>query len=86
MAICFSGFLRSRYFAYWQEFQKEAARAKAIQDEFIRQAEAKAKEGQKAADILSDGVIVGSSWCRLDSTRTRTIQVNTIFQMIYSLT
>lgn len=37
----------------------KAARAKAIQDEFIRQAEAKAKEGQKTADILSDGVIVG---------------------------
>ncbi|THU83473.1 hypothetical protein K435DRAFT_778951 [Dendrothele bispora CBS 962.96] len=38
---------------------KEAARAKAIQDEFIRQAQAKAKEDRKAADVLSDGVIVG---------------------------
>jgi len=38
---------------------KEAKRAKTIQDEFIRQAESKAKEGQKTADILADGVIVG---------------------------
>jgi NADH dehydrogenase (ubiquinone) Fe-S protein 5 len=38
---------------------KEAKRAKAIQDEFIRQAELKAQEGQKTADILADGVIVG---------------------------
>ncbi|KAF8069125.1 hypothetical protein FPV67DRAFT_1669150 [Lyophyllum atratum] len=38
---------------------KEVARAKAVQDEFIRQAEASAKEGQKAADVVADGVIVG---------------------------
>ncbi|KAK1226741.1 hypothetical protein PQX77_010286 [Marasmius sp. AFHP31] len=38
---------------------KEVARAKAIQDEFIRQVEAKAKEGKKTADLASDGVIVG---------------------------
>jgi len=38
---------------------KEIARAKAVQDEFIRQAEASAKEGQKAADVLADGAIVG---------------------------
>ncbi|KAK7448820.1 hypothetical protein VKT23_013550 [Stygiomarasmius scandens] len=38
---------------------KEIARAKAIQDEFIRQAQAKAKEDRKVADVLSDGVIVG---------------------------
>ncbi|RDB27905.1 hypothetical protein Hypma_002186 [Hypsizygus marmoreus] len=38
---------------------KEIARAKAVQDEFIRKAEATAKEGQKAADVIADGVIVG---------------------------
>ncbi|KAG5637669.1 hypothetical protein H0H81_003637 [Sphagnurus paluster] len=38
---------------------KEVARAKAVQDEFIRQAEASAREGQKSADILAGGVIVG---------------------------
>ncbi|KAF8652404.1 hypothetical protein AX16_004432 [Volvariella volvacea WC 439] len=37
---------------------KELARAKAVQDEFIRRAEAGAKEGKKAADVLADGAIV----------------------------
>jgi NADH dehydrogenase (ubiquinone) Fe-S protein 5 len=30
-----------------------------VQDEFIRKAQASAKEGQKAADVLADGAIVG---------------------------
>ncbi|TFK73353.1 hypothetical protein BDN72DRAFT_761759, partial [Pluteus cervinus] len=38
---------------------KEVARAKIVQKEFIRQAEASAKEGRKTADILADGAIVG---------------------------
>ncbi|KAK2461172.1 hypothetical protein APHAL10511_006699 [Amanita phalloides] len=38
---------------------KETARAKAIQDEFIRKAQAAAKEGRKAADVLAEGTIVG---------------------------
>ncbi|PFH45282.1 hypothetical protein AMATHDRAFT_71857 [Amanita thiersii Skay4041] len=38
---------------------KEIAHAQAVQNEFIRKAEAAAKEGRKSADILSEGVIVG---------------------------
>ncbi|GLB42157.1 putative NADH dehydrogenase (ubiquinone) Fe-S protein 5 [Lyophyllum shimeji] len=39
--------------------KKEFERAKAVQDEFIRKAEAQAREGQKAADLVANGVIVG---------------------------
>ncbi|KAF8888521.1 hypothetical protein BD779DRAFT_1523313 [Infundibulicybe gibba] len=38
---------------------KETARAKAVQAEFIRKAEASAREGHKAAEVLADGAIVG---------------------------
>ncbi|KAF8691620.1 hypothetical protein AX14_002746 [Amanita brunnescens Koide BX004] len=38
---------------------KEIARAKAVQAEFVRKAEAATKEGRKAADILEEGTIVG---------------------------
>ena len=37
----------------------QIARAKAVKAEFIRKAEKQANEGRKAADILTDGVIVG---------------------------
>lgn len=40
-------------------FLSQVARAKLVQDEFIRKAQASAKEGQKAADVLADGAIVG---------------------------
>jgi NADH dehydrogenase (ubiquinone) Fe-S protein 5 len=38
---------------------KEIARAKAVQDEFIRKAQETAKEGRKAAEVLAEGTIVG---------------------------
>jgi len=45
---------------------KEVAHAKAVQDEFIRRAEAAATEGRKAADILAEGAIVGVGLIRRD--------------------
>ncbi|KXN85833.1 NADH dehydrogenase [ubiquinone] iron-sulfur protein 5-B, partial [Leucoagaricus sp. SymC.cos] len=40
-------------------FLPKQARAKAVEREFFRQAQAVAKEGRKAADVLADGAIVG---------------------------
>jgi NADH dehydrogenase (ubiquinone) Fe-S protein 5 len=37
----------------------QRARAKAIEQEFLRKAEAAAKDGRNAADVLADGAIVG---------------------------
>ncbi|KAF9489222.1 hypothetical protein BDN71DRAFT_1593564 [Pleurotus eryngii] len=38
---------------------KEIARAKAVQDEFVRQVENKVKEEHKVADAVASGTIVG---------------------------
>jgi len=51
---------------------KEVARAKAVQDEFIRKAEKSAREGQKAADIMADGVIVGLGLIRRSTQEAET--------------
>ncbi|KAG5643395.1 hypothetical protein DXG03_000973 [Asterophora parasitica] len=50
---------------------KEVARAKQVQDEFIRKAEASAREGQKAADLVADGVIVGLGLIRRGQEETK---------------
>ncbi|KAF8591292.1 hypothetical protein K439DRAFT_1327317, partial [Ramaria rubella] len=38
---------------------KEIARAKAIQTQFLKNAQRNNKDGRKAEDVLADGVIVG---------------------------
>ncbi len=47
------------FFVSFIDGNKQIARAKAVQAEFIRRAQAAATEGRKAADILAEGAIVG---------------------------
>ncbi|KAF5356778.1 hypothetical protein D9756_006709 [Leucocoprinus leucothites] len=51
----------TQYFDYFEclHHTKEQARAKAVEQEFLRKAQAIAKEGRKTADVLADGAIVG---------------------------
>ncbi|KAJ3570566.1 hypothetical protein NP233_g4317 [Leucocoprinus birnbaumii] len=51
----------NQYFDYFEclHHTKEKARAKTVEEQFLRKAQAVAKEGRKAADVLADGAIVG---------------------------
>ncbi|KAF9447741.1 hypothetical protein P691DRAFT_775902 [Macrolepiota fuliginosa MF-IS2] len=51
----------TQYFDYFEclHHPKELARAKAIEQEFLRKAQSVAKEGRKVADVLAEGTTVG---------------------------